>query len=39
VAYGAILLSEQITLTMVICGAVIVLGTALSTGVLRFSKG
>lgn len=39
VAYGALLLSEKITLTMVICGAVIVLGTALSTGVLKFSKG
>ncbi len=39
VAYGAILLSEQITLTMVVCGAVIVLGTALSTGVLKFGKG
>jgi drug/metabolite transporter (DMT)-like permease len=38
VAYGAILLSEQITLTMVVCGAVIILGTALSTGVLKFGQ-
>lgn len=38
VAYGAILLSEQITWAMVVCGAVIVLGTALSTGVLKFSE-
>jgi drug/metabolite transporter (DMT)-like permease len=38
IAYGAVLLSEQITLTMIVCGAVIVLGTALSTGVLKFSK-
>ncbi len=36
VAYGAILLNEKITLTMIICGAIIVLGTALSTGVLKF---
>jgi drug/metabolite transporter (DMT)-like permease len=35
VAYGAILLNETITLTMIICGAVIVLGTALATGVLK----
>ncbi|MBS7806327.1 DMT family transporter [Variovorax sp. PCZ-1] len=38
VAYGAILLSEKITLTMVICGAIIILGTALSTGVLKFGS-
>jgi drug/metabolite transporter (DMT)-like permease len=38
VAYGAILLSEKITLTMIICGAIIVLGTALSTGVLKFKS-
>lgn len=38
VAYGAILLSEQITLAMVVCGAIIVLGTALSTGVLKLRK-
>jgi drug/metabolite transporter (DMT)-like permease len=35
VAYGAILLNEKITLTMIICGAIIILGTALSTGVLK----
>jgi drug/metabolite transporter (DMT)-like permease len=39
VAYGAILLSEKITLTMIVCGAIIVLGTALSTGVLRLPSG
>ena len=35
VAYGAVLLNEAITLTMILCGAVIVLGTALATGVLK----
>ena len=35
VAYGAVLLNEAITLTMIVCGAVIVLGTALATGVLK----
>ncbi len=35
VADGAILLNEKITLTMIVCGAIIVLGTALSTGVLK----
>ncbi len=35
VAYGSLFLSEVITSSMVLCGAVIVLGTALSTGVLR----
>jgi drug/metabolite transporter (DMT)-like permease len=38
VAYGAIFLSEQITWAMVMCGGVIILGTALSTGMLKFSK-
>jgi drug/metabolite transporter (DMT)-like permease len=38
VAYGAILLHEKITLTMIICGVIIVLGTALATGVLKLSK-
>jgi drug/metabolite transporter (DMT)-like permease len=38
VGYGALFLGEAITLTMLICGAVIVLGTALSTGVLKFGK-
>ena len=36
VAYGAILLNETITLTMIVCGTIIILGTALSTGVLKF---
>jgi drug/metabolite transporter (DMT)-like permease len=36
VAYGALLLNEAITLTMIICGAIIVLGTALATGVISF---
>ena len=36
VSYGAVLLGEKITLTMAVFGAVIVLGTALSTGVLKF---
>jgi drug/metabolite transporter (DMT)-like permease len=35
VAYGSLFLSEVITSSMVLCGAVIVLGTALSTGVLK----
>jgi drug/metabolite transporter (DMT)-like permease len=39
VAYGAILLNEKITLTMIICGAIIVHGTALSTGVLKLPSG
>jgi drug/metabolite transporter (DMT)-like permease len=34
VAYGGLFLSEVITGTMLVCGAVIVLGTALSTGLL-----
>ncbi len=36
VFYGTVLLSEAITTPMVVWGAVIVLGTALSTGVLRW---
>lgn len=36
VLYGTVLLSEQITTAMVVWGAVIVLGTALSTGVLHW---
>jgi drug/metabolite transporter (DMT)-like permease len=36
VVYGALLLGEKITLTMIVCGAIIILGTALSTGVLKF---
>jgi drug/metabolite transporter (DMT)-like permease len=38
VAYGGLFLSEVITPTMVIFGAVIVLGTALSTGALKLGK-
>jgi drug/metabolite transporter (DMT)-like permease len=38
VAYGAVLLNEAITLTMIICGAIIVLGTALATGVISFKR-
>jgi drug/metabolite transporter (DMT)-like permease len=36
VAYGWLFLSEVVTGSMLVCGAVIVLGTALSTGVLRW---
>lgn len=35
VAYGTLFLNEAITAGMLLCGAVIVLGTALSTGVLK----
>jgi drug/metabolite transporter (DMT)-like permease len=38
VAYGGVLLNEVITSTMVVCGAIIILGTALSTGVLKWGK-
>jgi drug/metabolite transporter (DMT)-like permease len=38
VGYGALLLAETITPTMVVCGAIIVLGTALSTGVLQLPR-
>ena len=36
VMYGALFLSEPVTGWMLFCGAVIVCGTALSTGLLRF---
>lgn len=36
VAYGVVLLGEAVTAWMVVCGAVIVLGTALSTGLLKW---
>lgn len=39
VFYGGLFLDEQITAWMVICGAVIILGTALSTGLLRLPIG
>ena len=38
VLYGAIVLGEAITLWMLLCGAVIVLGTALATGMLKIGK-
>jgi drug/metabolite transporter (DMT)-like permease len=38
VGYGAMFLNEAVTPTMLVCGAVIVLGTALSTGLLRRGK-
>ncbi len=38
VLYGAVFLNELITSTMLVCGAVIVLGTALSTGLLKWGK-
>lgn len=38
VAYGAVVLGERITLWMLACGVVIVLGTALSTGLLKPGK-
>ena len=39
VVYGAVVLSEEVTGWMVFCGAVIVLGTALSTGLLKPGLG
>jgi drug/metabolite transporter (DMT)-like permease len=39
VLYGMLFLGERVTAWMLICGAVIVLGTALSTGVLRPKSG
>jgi drug/metabolite transporter (DMT)-like permease len=38
VLYGAVFLQETITNTMLTCGLVIVLGTALSTGLLKWGK-
>jgi drug/metabolite transporter (DMT)-like permease len=38
VIYGALFLGEAVTGWMVTCGVVIVCGTALSTGMLRFGK-
>jgi drug/metabolite transporter (DMT)-like permease len=35
VAYGVLLLGEGITLWMLLCGAVILLGTALSSGLVK----
>lgn len=39
VFYGGLFLGEQITSWMVVCGAIIILGTALSTGLLRLPIG
>lgn len=36
--YGVLLLGESISLAMVLCGAVIVCGTALATGLLRLPR-
>jgi drug/metabolite transporter (DMT)-like permease len=38
VLYGALFLGESVTSWMLTCGAVIVCGTALSTGLLRFGR-
>jgi drug/metabolite transporter (DMT)-like permease len=38
VLYGLIFLGEQVTPWMLVCGAVIVFGTALSTGLLKFKR-
>jgi drug/metabolite transporter (DMT)-like permease len=38
VIYGGLFLGEAVTAWMVFCGAVIVCGTALSTGLLKFGK-
>jgi drug/metabolite transporter (DMT)-like permease len=38
VLYGALFLGEAVTGWMLFCGAIIVCGTALSTGLLRFGK-
>jgi drug/metabolite transporter (DMT)-like permease len=33
--YGALFLDERITLWMMLCGAVVLIGTALATGLIR----
>ena len=38
VLYGTLLLGEQLTVWMLLCGAVVVFGTALATGVLTLSR-
>ena len=38
VIYGVLLLGEHVTAWMLVCGAVIVCGTALSTGLVKFGK-
>jgi drug/metabolite transporter (DMT)-like permease len=37
-AYGGIFLGEQLTLWMLLCGVIIVCGTSLATGLLKFGK-
>jgi drug/metabolite transporter (DMT)-like permease len=36
--YGVLLLGEEVTAWMLVCGVVIVVGTSLSTGLVRFSR-
>lgn len=36
--YGTLLLGEELTLWMLLCGAVVVSGTALATGLLKFPR-
>lgn len=38
IVYGAILLGEAVTPWMLVCGGVIFIGTALSTGLIRYRK-
>lgn len=38
ILYGTVLLGEQLTPWMLLCGAIVVLGTALATGVLQFRR-
>jgi drug/metabolite transporter (DMT)-like permease len=38
VLYGVVLLHETVTVWMLICGAVVIVGTALSTGLVKFSR-
>ncbi len=38
ILYGALFLGEQVTARMLLCGSVVVLGTALSTGLLKIPR-
>ncbi len=38
ILYGTVFLGERLTPWMLLCGAIVVLGTALATGVLRFRR-
>ena len=38
ILYGALFLGEQVTAWMLLCGSVVVLGTALSTGLLKIPR-